>query len=61
MAKIYFLNQAKSFTSESQISQFHGNANKKTRKWRYFIQGVMKRKMQEKNKENIEARFAETK
>ena len=61
MAKIYFLNQAKSFTSESQISQFHVNANKETRKWRYFIQGVMKRKLQEKNKDKIKARFAERK
>ena len=34
MAKNYFLNQAKSFTSESYVSQLHGNANKKTRKWR---------------------------
>ena len=61
MAKNYFLNQAKSFTSESQFSQLHGNANKKTRKLRYFFQGVMKRKMQEKNKDKIEARFAERK
>ena len=35
--------------SESYISQLHGNANKKNRKWRYFIYGVMKRKIQEKN------------
>ena len=26
------------------ISQFHGNANKKTKKWMCFIQGVMKKK-----------------
>ena len=32
MTKNYFLNQAKSFTSESLISQLYGNANKKTRK-----------------------------
>ena len=34
MAKVYFLNQA---VSESHISQLHGNANKKTRKRKYFI------------------------
>ena len=28
---------------------------------KYFIQGVMKRKIQEKNKGKIEARFAERK
>ena len=32
MAKVNLLNQAESFTSESYISQLHGNANKKTRK-----------------------------
>ena len=32
MAKNYFLNQAKLFMPESQISQLHGNANKKTKK-----------------------------
>ena len=32
MAKNYFFNQAKSFTSESEISQLYGNANKKNRK-----------------------------
>ena len=59
MVKNFFLNQGESFTSD--ISQLHGNANKKTRKSRQFIQGVMKRKMQEKNKDKIEARFAERK
>ena len=49
MAKGAFPNQAESFMSESYISQLHANANKKTRKWRYFIQGVMKIKIQEKN------------
>ena len=34
---LYFLNQAESFTSESYFFQLHGNANKETRKWRYFI------------------------
>ena len=29
MAKVNFLNLAESFTSESYISQFHGNAHKK--------------------------------
>ena len=47
MAKFNFFNQAESFMSESYISQLHGNANEKTRKSRYFIQGVMKRKIQE--------------
>ena len=61
MAKNYFLNQAKSFTAEGQFSQLHGNANKKTKKWRFFIEEVMKRKMQEKNRDKIEARFAERK
>ena len=32
MAKVNFLNQAESFTSETYISQFHGSAHKKTRK-----------------------------
>ena len=45
MTTNYFLNQAQSFTSESKISQLHGKANKKTRKWRYFIKGVMRRKI----------------
>ena len=34
--------------SESHISQLHGKAHKKNRKLRYFIQGVMKVKSQEK-------------
>ena len=51
MAKVNFLDQAESFMSESHISQFHGNANKN------FIQGVTKRKIQEKNGR----RFAERK
>ena len=34
---------------------------RKPERGRYFIQGVMKRKMQEKNKDKIEARFAERK
>ena len=37
MAKNYFLNLAESFTSENYVSQLHGNANKKTRKLRYFF------------------------
>ena len=32
MAKVNFLNKANFFMSESQISQLHGNAHKKTRK-----------------------------
>ena len=48
MAKVNFLNQAESFKSESYISQLPCNANKK-KKRRYFIQGVMKRKIEEKN------------
>ena len=61
MEKNQVLNQAKSFSSESRISQLHGNANKKARKCRYFIQGVMERKMLKKNKDKTEARFAERK
>ena len=34
--------------SENYISQLHGYGHKKTRKERYFIQGVMIRKIQEK-------------
>ena len=49
MAKGTFPNQAESFMSESYISQLRANANKKTRNWTYFIQGVMKIKIQEKN------------
>ena len=49
MAKVNLINQAESFKSGSCISQLHSNANKKTRKWRYSIQGVKKRKFQEKN------------
>ena len=37
IAKVNFLNQAKWFMPESYISQLHGNAHDKTRKWRYFI------------------------
>ena len=48
MAKVNFLYQAESFMSESHISQLHDNAQKTTRKWRYFIQSVMKRKVQGK-------------
>ena len=36
------------------------NKGKKRQK-RYFIQGVIKRKMQKKNKKKIQARFAERK
>ena len=32
MTKVKFLNQAESFMPECYISQFHDNANKKTRK-----------------------------
>ena len=49
MTKANFLNQAESLMSESYISQRHDNSNKKTRKRRHFILGVMKRKIQEKN------------
>ena len=49
MAKVYFLNQAESLMSESYISQLYDNANKKTWKRRYYIQEVMKRKIQEKH------------
>ena len=37
MAKVNFLNQAESFMSENYISQLHRNANKKNKKWKYFI------------------------
>ena len=33
MTKVNFLNQAESFMSESYISQLHGNAHNKTRKF----------------------------
>ena len=46
MAKGNFLNEGELIMSESFISQLHGNASNKTRKWRYFIYGVMKRKIQ---------------
>ena len=49
MAKVYVLNQAESLMSESYISQLHDNANKKTWKRRYYIQAVMKRKIQGKH------------
>ena len=54
MAKRYFLNQAESFTSESIWY-------KKTSKLKYFVQRVMKTRIQETNNVNIEARFAERK
>ena len=57
MAKVNFLNQAESFMWENYISQLHGNAYNKTRKWRYFIHG----KDSEKDLNKIEARFAEGK
>ena len=34
ITKVNFTNQAESFMSESYISQVHGNAYNKTRKWR---------------------------
>ena len=37
MPKVNFLNQAESFMSESYISQLGGNADKNTRKRRYFF------------------------
>ena len=39
--------------SESCISQLHGNVHKKTRKFRYFIEGVIKRKIQKKIKTRL--------
>ena len=48
MAKVNILKQAGSFMSKSNISQLHGNAHKKSRKRRYFTQGIMKIKTQEK-------------
>ena len=47
--------------SEIYIAQGHGNGNKKTRKWRHFIYGVMKGKIQEKTLNKIEAILAEKK
>ena len=44
MAKVNFLNKAKSFMSENYISQLSGNEHQNER---YFDQGVMKRKIQE--------------
>ena len=41
MAKVNLLNQAESLMSESNVSQLHGNANKKNRKSRYFIGKLM--------------------
>ena len=55
MAKVNFLNQAESFMWENYISQLHGKAYNKTRKWRYFTQG----KDSEKDLNKTEARFAE--
>ena len=52
MAKVIFLYQAQSFMSESHISQLHGNANKKTRKVRYFIQEVMKKKIKNRSEKD---------
>ena len=43
ITKVNFTNQAESFMSESYISQLHGNAHNKTRKWRYFNSKVIKR------------------
>ena len=60
MAKINFLNQADLFMSESYISQLEDSTQKKTRKKRYFIQGVMKKKLGKDLKE-IETRSAEGK
>ena len=59
MTKANFLNQAESLMSESYISQLHDNSNKKTRKWSYFILGVMKRKIQEKNWTRLKKDFLE--
>ena len=44
MEKVHFLKLIESFMSENYISQLHGYGHKKTRKERYFIQGVMIRK-----------------
>ena len=46
--------------SENNMSRLRGNANKKTKKWRYFIYGVIKKNSwKELNK--IEARLAKRK
>ena len=49
MAKVNFLNQAELFMSESYISQLEDSTQKKTRKKRYFIQEVMKKKTRERS------------
>ena len=48
MAKVNFLNQGESFMSEN--SQLSGNANKKTRKWRYLKGKSQKRTEQDWSK-----------
>ena len=59
MATVNFLNQARSFMSESYISQLHGNAHNKTRKWIYL--GSNEKKNSGKDLNKIEAIFAEGK
>ena len=41
----YFLNHAKLYVRKLQKAQLHGCAYKNTKKRRYFIYGVMKRKI----------------
>ena len=62
MAKVNFVNQAESFMSETYFSQVHGNAQKKTRKWRYiFYFRNNEKKNSGKDLNKIEGRFAEGK
>ena len=61
MAKVNFLNQDESFMSESYISQRRGNAHKKKQKMKLLYLGSNKRKSSEKERNKIEASFAEGK
>ena len=61
MTKVNFLNQAESIKSESYISQLHGNANKKTRKWEVLYLGSNEKKNSGRELNKIEAILAESK
>ena len=60
MAKVNFLNH-NSFKLESYISQLHGNANKKTRKWEVLYLGSNEKKNSGREVDKIEAILAESK
>ena len=59
MAKVNFLTRAVLFMSESYISQLHGNANRKTKTWKYILYlGRNEKKKSRKERNKIEARLA---